>query len=40
MTDDSAYIVGGDTTRWRDNKLFIFDDTLLHESINHTDQAR
>jgi len=41
MTDDSAYIVVGDTTnRWRDNKLFIFDDTLLHESINQTDQAR
>jgi beta-hydroxylase len=41
MTDDSAYIVVGDTTnRWRDNKLFIFDDTLLHESINQTDRAR
>ena len=41
ITDDSAYIVVGDTTnRWRDNKLFIFDDTLLHESINQTDQAR
>jgi aspartyl/asparaginyl beta-hydroxylase (cupin superfamily) len=41
MTDDTAYIVVGDTTnRWRDNKLFIFDDTLLHESINQTDQAR
>src|SRR5215831_17067431 len=41
MTDDSAYIVVGDTTnRWRDNKLFIFDDTLMHESINQTDQAR
>ena len=41
MVDDSAYIVVGDTTnRWRDNKLFIFDDTLLHESINQTDQTR
>jgi len=41
MTDDSAYIVVGDTTnRWRDNKLFIFDDTLLHESISQTDRAR
>jgi aspartyl/asparaginyl beta-hydroxylase (cupin superfamily) len=41
MTDDSAYIVVGDATnRWRDNKLFIFDDTLLHESINQKDQAR
>src|SRR5215469_14995457 len=29
-----------DVDRWRDNKLFIFDDTLMHESINQTDQAR
>ena len=30
ITDDSAYIVVGDTTSyWRENKLFIFDDTLL-----------
>ena len=41
MTDDSAYIVVGDRVNcWRDNKLFIFDDTLLHESINETDQTR
>jgi beta-hydroxylase len=37
----SAYIVVGDTTSyWRENKLFIFDDTLLHESVNDTDQTR
>jgi hypothetical protein len=37
----SAYIVVGDkTSYWRENKLFIFDDTLLHESVNDTDQTR
>jgi len=37
----SAYIVVGDkTSYWRENKLFIFDDTLLHESVNETDQTR
>jgi len=41
MKDDSAYIVVGDTTSyWRDNKLFIFDDTLLHLSANETEQPR
>ena len=41
MKDDSAYIVVGDTTQyWRENKLFIFDDTLLHQSFNETDQTR
>ena len=41
MKDDSAYIVVGDTTSyWRDNKLFIFDDTLMHLSANETEQTR
>jgi hypothetical protein len=41
MKDNSAYIVVGDKTNyWRDNKLFIFDDTLLHVSANNTDQLR
>ncbi len=41
MKDDSAYIVVGDNTSyWRDNKLFIFDDTLLHLSANDTEQPR
>jgi beta-hydroxylase len=41
MKDDSAYIVVGDkTSYWRQNKLFIFDDTLLHQSFNETDQTR
>lgn len=41
MKDDSAYIVVGNTKQyWRDDKLFIFDDTLLHQSFNETDQIR
>jgi hypothetical protein len=41
MKDKSAYIVVGDKTNyWRDDKLFIFDDTLLHISANETDQLR
>ena len=41
MKDDSAYIiVGSITNSWRENKLFIFDDTLLHLSANETEQAR
>ena len=41
MKDDSAYIVVGDKTQyWREDKLFIFDDTLLHQSFNETDQTR
>jgi aspartyl/asparaginyl beta-hydroxylase len=41
MHDDSAFIVVGDKTNyWRKNKLFIFDDTLLHQSVNETDQTR
>jgi hypothetical protein len=41
IKDESAYIVVGDKTNyWRDKKLFIFDDTLLHLSANETDQLR
>ena len=41
MSDHSAYIVVGDkTSYWRENKLFIFDDTLQHQSFNETDQTR
>jgi len=41
MKDNSAYIVVGNTTSyWRENKLFIFDDTLLHLSANQTDEPR
>jgi beta-hydroxylase len=30
----------GRVHRWRDEKLFIFDDTLLHKSVNATDAVR
>jgi beta-hydroxylase len=41
MKDHSAYIeVGDKISYWRENKLFIFDDTLLHNSANETDQIR
>jgi len=41
MSDHSAYIAVGDKiSYWRENKLFIFDDTLLHSSVNETNQAR
>ena len=41
MADDSAYIVVGNTTNyWRKSKLFIFDDTLLHQSFNESDKSR
>ena len=41
MDDDSAYITVGDVTNyWRTDKLFIFDDTLMHQSFNETEQAR
>lgn len=36
-----AYIeVGPVIHRWRDEKLFIFDDTLQHQSFNETDGER
>jgi len=41
IKDNSAYIVVGDkTSYWSENKIFIFDDTLLHQSCNETDQTR
>ena len=41
MDDRSAYIVVGNTTNyWKENKLFIFDDTLLHQSFNESDKYR
>jgi beta-hydroxylase len=41
MDDNSAYIVvGKNTNYWRENKLFIFDDTLLHQSFNESDKSR
>jgi aspartyl/asparaginyl beta-hydroxylase (cupin superfamily) len=41
MNDRSAYIeVGDEISYWCDDKLFIFDDTLLHNSANETNQTR
>lgn len=41
VTDPNAYIEVGDVKHvWRDKKLFIFDDTLMHQSFNETDQVR
>ncbi len=32
--------VGKHVHRWRDGKLFIFDDTLQHQSVNESDAVR
>jgi beta-hydroxylase len=41
VADDATYIVVGRTTQyWRDKRLFIFDDTLLHQSFNGSDKPR
>jgi beta-hydroxylase len=41
VLDDSAYIVVGDRANyWRQEKLFIFDDTLMHQSFNESDRLR
>ncbi len=41
MPDHSAYIEVGDTLQyWQDEKLFIFDDTLQHQSFNESDNIR
>lgn len=41
IQSEKAYIkVGGHINTWRDNKLFIFDDTLQHQSCNHSDEVR
>lgn len=40
-TDDEVYIqVGGTKYYWKDNPLFIFDDTLQHQSVNYSDNLR
>ena len=41
MPQRTAYIEVGDTLQyWQDEKLFIFDDTLQHQSFNESDAAR
>jgi hypothetical protein len=39
--DENVYIqVGNIKHRWKEEKLFIFDDTLLHQSFNESDHPR
>ena len=41
IDDPNVFIqVGNHTHRWRDGKLFIFDDTLQHQSRNDSDGLR
>jgi beta-hydroxylase len=41
MNDRSAYIeIGKEISYWCEKKLFIFDDTLQHNSANETNQTR
>jgi beta-hydroxylase len=41
IDDPNVYVqVGNVVHRWRDEKLFIFDDTLEHESHNESDGIR
>jgi hypothetical protein len=41
INSDQVYIQVGDHTHyWRDQKLFIFDDTLQHQSCNQSDEVR
>jgi beta-hydroxylase len=39
-SEDVFIKVGNHTNYWRDNKLFIFDDTLQHQSCNESDEVR
>lgn len=38
--DDVFIEVGNTRNIWRDNPCFIFDDTLMHRSVNDSDEAR
>jgi aspartyl/asparaginyl beta-hydroxylase (cupin superfamily) len=41
IESDQVYIrVGNHTHYWRSSKLFIFDDTLQHQSCNESDEPR
>jgi len=37
---DCALVVGGDTHRWQEGRCITFDDTMLHEAWNRTDETR
>ncbi len=41
IDSDKVFVkVGTHTNYWRDNQLFIFDDTLQHQSCNQSDEVR
>ena len=41
IDNKNVYITVGDHTHyWQENKLFIFDDTLMHQSVNESDAMR
>jgi aspartyl/asparaginyl beta-hydroxylase (cupin superfamily) len=41
IDSDKVFIkVGNHVNYWRDNQLFIFDDTLQHQSCNQSDEVR
>ena len=41
INSDEVYIqVGSKKNYWHQNKMFIFDDTLQHQSINESDERR
>ncbi len=41
IDNPDVYIeVGGTKYRWKDDQLFIFDDTLEHQSVNQSDNVR
>jgi aspartyl/asparaginyl beta-hydroxylase (cupin superfamily) len=41
IASDNVYIkVGNHINYWQDNKLFIFDDTLQHQSCNQSEEVR
>ncbi len=39
-TDDVFIEVDGEVHRWRNDPLFIFDDTVFHQSVNDRDETR
>ncbi len=39
-TGDCAIRVGEETRHWREGKCLVFDDFLVHEAWNHTDEDR
>ena len=39
-TGDSFIVVGKHINHWREHRLFIFDDTLMHQSVNDSETVR